>query len=93
VKYLAFIVLLVTSACAGDLPAEGDPRLDPEVEAIVLEPGASLADPADPAEPGPCDCPDAARLKAWTDEHLGCNVCVSLVCEGGTGMHACNPCP
>lgn len=41
----------------------------------------------------PCDCGDDPEcLGAWSDQNLGCNVCVVLYCDGGVRLHGCHYC-
>ena len=40
----------------------------------------------------PCECVTPACLDSWAQRNLGCNVCVSLYCDGVPGAHVCSGC-
>lgn len=41
---------------------------------------------------GPCSCETPDCLQEWADLNLGCDVCVSVVCDGEPGAHVCHSC-
>lgn len=46
--------------------------------------------PEGPTDPCLCDGYDC--LQDWTETHYGCDICVTLLCDG-SASHVCNACP
>jgi hypothetical protein len=60
-------------------PFVGDQRVDDQ-----QWPHTSVTDP--------CQCNSQACVDSWVDENLGCNVCISLYCDGQPSGHICSQC-
>lgn len=92
-QWLATLVLLgAMSGCALEV------ELDEPVEQAQVPPSTG-ATPIDELRSehlhpldDPCACETQACVDAWAEDHLGCNVCVSLVCDDTPSTHACHFC-
>lgn len=40
----------------------------------------------------PCDCQTFGCIDNWAETNLGCDICVTLVCDGSPVSHACHHC-
>jgi hypothetical protein len=64
----------------------------PGWEHLVID---SLADDSWRFEQGggdPCSCSDQDCREDWVSEHLGCDLCVTLLCRS-SDVHVCTRCP
>ena len=59
---------------------------------------AACAGPTDPVPDGApaqlessCGCDDLACIEEWVGEHLGCDLCAHVECDGAT-IGVCVPC-
>lgn len=65
-----------------------EPSHDLGLDNQVLLPGERFV-PGPESEP--CQCSTNECLQDWADKNFGCNLCVTLICSGGT-QHVCTIC-
>lgn len=100
-----FFVLAVGCTAGADEASAPPPEDTGDFEHIVLDrtsypggersafnPEFSTAAAEEEPGAGPCSCETAACLQEWADLNLGCDVCVSVVCDGEPGPHVCHAC-
>jgi hypothetical protein len=103
--WVAAVALAVTGA-AGCV-AEGDdegPRIElgtaelsADLAHILVSPKPSMmglgeSAPAAQIPEDPCDCTTPECLHDWVELNLGCDVCLTFVCDGEPTAHACAAC-
>jgi hypothetical protein len=62
--------------------------------AILLAAGCAGPEPmpdGGAVEVAACECSDLDCVEEWIEEHLGCDLCAHVACEGGT-VGVCVPC-
>jgi hypothetical protein len=91
---LVLTAILFTPAC---MVGEADTGVDEFVVEGTREPFAGPHRVNEQEWPhavvtDPCQCNSQACVDSWVDDNLGCNVCISLYCDGEPGGHVCAQC-
>jgi hypothetical protein len=104
-RWVASIAFVVAAAGCVDTGDEG-PRLEPDTAElsadlapyVVVSPKPSMMShaaglPSSGLPDDPCDCATPACLHEWVEHNVGCDVCLTFVCDGDQTAHVCASCP